>query len=140
MSLISGATNSALTLNNLQTSDTGNYSVFVTNDVGCRVERPGHLDRDRAAGGDRCRERRERFGTRLEHGRFSSEPHWKHLRGVNCDFSVTGSALSGTDYQAITSPVLIPPGSSSINVTVTPLNDSLPEGNETVRAHHRHFQ
>ena len=46
----------------------------------------------------------------------------------------TGTAVSGTDFGAIATPLslTIPAGSSSATVTVTPINDSTNEGNETV--------
>jgi hypothetical protein len=43
----------------------------------------------------------------------------------------TASSQSGTDYNISTSPVTIPAGFSYVNVTLTPINDSVYEGNET---------
>jgi hypothetical protein len=129
---ISGATNSALALNNVQTSDTGNYSVFVTNDVGAALSAPATLtvtvppvvtvaanDANASEPGSNT-------------GAFQISRTGNTSVGLIVNFNITGSALSGSDYQSITSPVLIPAGSPSISVTVTPLNDALPEGNETV--------
>ena len=49
------------------------------------------------------------------------------------NFSVGGTAGSGTDYAAISvSPVTIPMGASSIDITVDPLSDNAVEPNETV--------
>jgi hypothetical protein len=129
---ISGATNATLTLNNLQTTDTGNYSVFVTNDVGAALSAPATLTVTVppvvtvAANDANASEPGSNTGT------FQVSRTGNTSVGLIANFNVTGSALSGSDYQAIASPVLIPPGSSSVNITVTPLNDSLPEGNETV--------
>jgi hypothetical protein len=47
-------------------------------------------------------------------------------------FTVGGTATSGTDYSALGSSVTIPAGATSAAVTVSPLDDALPEGNETV--------
>jgi hypothetical protein len=47
-------------------------------------------------------------------------------------FVVTGSATEGADYPALTSPVFIPAGSSTVTLTVAPVDDGMTEGNETV--------
>ena len=44
----------------------------------------------------------------------------------------SGSATAGTDYTALSSSVLIPAGASSAAIIVTPLPDSVAEGDETV--------
>ena len=51
---------------------------------------------------------------------------------LTVNFSVTGTAGSGTDYQAIGTSVVIPDGEAVANVTVVPLQDALNEGNETI--------
>lgn len=48
------------------------------------------------------------------------------------NFLVTGTASSGTDYQAIGTSLVIPDGEASATLTVTPVQDSLNEGNETI--------
>ena len=45
----------------------------------------------------------------------------------------TAAAANGQDYQTISSPVTIPAGESAVQVTVVPLQDTLIEGQETVR-------
>ena len=47
-------------------------------------------------------------------------------------FTVGGSATSGADYTSIGTSVTIPTGQASATVTVTPINDALVEGPETV--------
>jgi hypothetical protein len=47
-------------------------------------------------------------------------------------FAVSGTATSGTDYTSLGSSVTIPAGSASATLTVTPVDDSLVEGSETV--------
>ena len=42
-----------------------------------------------------------------------------------------GIAQNGVDYNAITSPMTIPPGASYVYVTLRPIDDSEHEGNET---------
>jgi Calx-beta domain/PKD domain len=49
---------------------------------------------------------------------------------VNVSFS--GNAVSGGDYQAISTPITIPAGSASVSVLVTPINDLVPEPTETL--------
>jgi hypothetical protein len=49
---------------------------------------------------------------------------------VNVSFS--GTAASGSDYQAISTPITIPAGSASVSVLVTPINDLVPEPTETL--------
>ncbi len=46
--------------------------------------------------------------------------------------SVSGTAARGTDYTALAASVVIPAGSASATVNVTPLDDSLVEATETV--------
>ena len=55
-----------------------------------------------------------------------------NVASLAVNFSINGSAINGTDYASITSPVTIPAGSASATVTVTPVDDSLVEGDETV--------
>lgn len=48
-------------------------------------------------------------------------------------YGVSGSALHGTDYQALTGQVVIPAGATSVPVVITPYDDELGEGDpETV--------
>ena len=48
------------------------------------------------------------------------------------NYTVGGTATSATDYTALTGSVTVAAGSNTATVTVTPLNDSLIEGSETV--------
>ncbi len=47
-------------------------------------------------------------------------------------FAVSGTATSGSDYNSIGTSVTIPAGSASATITVTPINDTLVESDETV--------
>ena len=52
---------------------------------------------------------------------------------ISVPFSVTGTATRGSDYSiAPTSPLVIPAGSTSTRLTVTPIDDLLTENDETV--------
>ena len=48
------------------------------------------------------------------------------------NFVLSGTAANGVDYSSITSPVTIPAGAGSTSVVVTPIDDALVEGTETV--------
>ncbi len=47
-------------------------------------------------------------------------------------YTIGGTAAGGTDYTALSGTVTIPNGSSSVNVSVLPINDNTPEPSETV--------
>jgi ribosomal 50S subunit-recycling heat shock protein len=46
-------------------------------------------------------------------------------------YGMTGTAKNATDYQALFGSVVIPAGSSSVDVTLTPIDDGLIEGDES---------
>jgi regulation of enolase protein 1 (concanavalin A-like superfamily) len=52
--------------------------------------------------------------------------------GLTVNYAVSGTATSGGDYTALTGNVVIPAGSASASVEVTPLDDSSSESLETV--------
>ena len=47
-------------------------------------------------------------------------------------YGMTGTATNVSDYSSLSGTVTIPSGSSSVNVTVTPIDDASAEGDETV--------
>src|SRR6266849_1292136 len=47
-------------------------------------------------------------------------------------YAIGGTAINGLDYQMISNTVLIPAGAWSSSITITPIDDKLVEGNETV--------
>lgn len=51
---------------------------------------------------------------------------------LTVNFTVGGSATSGADYTSIGTQAVIPANQASVDVTVTPINDSEREANETV--------
>ncbi|MEI7983721.1 MAG: gliding motility-associated C-terminal domain-containing protein, partial [Bacteroidota bacterium] len=51
---------------------------------------------------------------------------------LQIDFTIEGTATSGTDYTPIPTSVIIPPGQDSIAVIIHPLPDGIAEGPETV--------
>jgi hypothetical protein len=55
------------------------------------------------------------------------------LNGVlTVNYTVSGSATAGQDYQALSGAVTIPANTNAATVTVAPMNDSVSEGDETV--------
>ncbi|WP_425520158.1 putative Ig domain-containing protein [Xanthomonas cannabis] len=54
------------------------------------------------------------------------------LSAVSIGFSVGGTATSGTDYAAVSSPVVIQAGQTSATITINPTADSTIEPDETV--------
>lgn len=54
-------------------------------------------------------------------------------RDVSVPYTMTGTATnSGTDYSITASPITIPAGTTTVNITITIVNDTLDENNETV--------
>jgi hypothetical protein len=51
---------------------------------------------------------------------------------LTVSFSLAGSASNGTDYNAIASSISLPAGAASTRITVTPKDDKIREGDETV--------
>jgi hypothetical protein len=51
---------------------------------------------------------------------------------LTVSYAITGTATNGTDYTSIPATVTIPSGENSATVTVTPIPDTLAEGDETV--------
>lgn len=53
---------------------------------------------------------------------------------LNVKLAITGSAASGTDFEAIQTPVLLPSGAESVVVKINALGDAIADDNETVIA------
>ena len=51
---------------------------------------------------------------------------------TSVNFTVSGTATSGTDYAAVVSPLVIPAGATSRTITVNPAADTVIEADETV--------
>jgi hypothetical protein len=68
-------------------------------------------------------------------GRFQfSLPNGAIATPLTVNYTVAGTAAAGTDYTALSGSVVIPAGTMSVSVTVTPKEDSIIEGQETVVA------
>jgi Ca2+-binding RTX toxin-like protein len=48
------------------------------------------------------------------------------------DYTIGGTATNGVDYTKLTGTATIPAGQTSVDISVKPIDDSLPEGNENV--------
>src|SRR5262249_47256876 len=48
------------------------------------------------------------------------------------NYAVSGTATAGSDYQTLSGSVTIPVSQSSATIAVTPIDDAISEGNETV--------
>jgi len=60
-----------------------------------------------------------------------SHAGFKHL-ALTVNYAVSGTASSGFDFQALTGSVTIPIGYSSTTIMITPFDDNIVEGNETI--------
>ncbi len=67
-------------------------------------------------------------------GKFRVTRNTSTVGPLTVNFTVGGTATSGVDYTAIGTSVIIPAGSSTADITVTPLDDTIYEGSETVVA------
>jgi hypothetical protein len=53
---------------------------------------------------------------------------------LTVNYSLSGTAVAGVDYAALSGSAVIPTGSASVTVSVIPINDSIAKGNRTVIA------
>lgn len=51
---------------------------------------------------------------------------------LTVSITISGTATNGTDYATLATPAIIPAGSNSVALTVTPIDDTTQEGTETV--------
>jgi subtilisin family serine protease len=65
-------------------------------------------------------------------GTFTISRSGSTATSLSVNYSMSGSAQNGSDYQNLSGSTTISAGSSSANITVTPIDDSADENNETV--------
>jgi hypothetical protein len=65
-------------------------------------------------------------------GAFAVSRTGPSTAALTVNYTIGGSASNGPDYATLTGSVVIPAGAPSATITVTPLNDLLGEGDETV--------
>jgi hypothetical protein len=125
-----GATNSSLTLTNVQLSHAGRYSVRVSNRVGQTNSPDAVLDVTvppvltvRAAD---------------PHAREPNKPGLFIIQRTGApdflwiDFAIGGTAIAGADYEFILPPLWLLEGQDTLPVWVRPIDDTLREGDEIV--------
>ncbi|SFM64442.1 Calx-beta domain-containing protein [Chitinophaga sp. YR627] len=66
--------------------------------------------------------------------RFSLPTGITFTEDITVNYTTSGTALSGTDYTALSGSVVIPAGQQGINVPLSVIDDQIIEGNETVIA------
>ncbi|MDW8244811.1 MAG: DUF4832 domain-containing protein, partial [Thermogemmata sp.] len=64
--------------------------------------------------------------------KFTFVRYGSKASSLSVNFAISGTASPGVDYNALPSHVIIPAGQASVTLTVTPLDDALVEGPETV--------
>jgi hypothetical protein len=65
-------------------------------------------------------------------GSFTVTRAGSAVSAITVGFTVSGTATEGTDYQAIGTTVNMAAGVTSVPITITPIDDTLPEGTETI--------
>jgi hypothetical protein len=65
-------------------------------------------------------------------GKFRFTRTGSTTAGLTVKTCISGTAVNGTDYKSLPTTVVIPAGSLTKDVVVTPLDDTVVEGNETV--------
>ena len=65
-------------------------------------------------------------------GTFTVSRTGSTAAALTVNYTVGGTATNGTDYTTIPTSVVIPAGSASATITVTPIDDAVSEGDETV--------
>jgi hypothetical protein len=133
---ISGATNPALPLTNLQLSNSGSYSVRITNAIGSVLSVDATLLVAQApilrilASDPSASE--VPAGQPANSGEFVVTRSGSVAFAQVVHFTVSGNASPGADYTALSSPITIPVGSASAALQVTVFDDAAREGNQSV--------
>jgi Galactose oxidase-like, Early set domain/Calx-beta domain len=65
-------------------------------------------------------------------GTFTVSRTGSTAAALTVNYTVGGTATAGADYTTLSGSVVIPAGSASATITVTPVDDSVSEGDETV--------
>jgi len=129
---VSGATSSTLTLTNVQTANSGNYTVRVTNPLNSVLSSNANLTVIIGPTVTIVASSPSAAEAGLVPGAFTISRSGGTALPVTIYFTVGGSATPGSDYVSLVSPVTIQAGAAFTNLTVTPIDDSLAEAPETV--------
>jgi hypothetical protein len=73
-----------------------------------------------------------RVGQTANRGQFTISRTGSTASSLTVTYAMSGSATNGTDYSRLSGTVTIPAGRSSVNLDVSPIDDSLAEGTEPV--------
>ncbi|MDR3459707.1 MAG: Calx-beta domain-containing protein [Verrucomicrobiae bacterium] len=65
-------------------------------------------------------------------GQFTVKRDGDLTAALIVNYNLSGTASNGVDYAALSGTVTIPAGAAAANIFVSPLNDALPDGDETV--------
>jgi hypothetical protein len=68
----------------------------------------------------------------LDAGTFTISRTGATTSALTVNYTIGGTATNGTDYQTLTTSVVIPSGQASATITVTPINDTNGESSETI--------
>ena len=71
-------------------------------------------------------------GTTPNPGIFTLTRSESNINSLTVNYTITGTATNGTDYSQLTGTATFAAGSSTTTITVTPTDDLIFEGNETV--------
>ena len=71
-------------------------------------------------------------GSRATTGQYTVTRTGATTAALTVSYTVGGTATAGSDYAALTGSVQIPAGAAAATVTVTPINDTAVEADETV--------
>jgi hypothetical protein len=129
---ITNATNATLTLNNAQPSNSGNYTVRVSNPVDSVLSSNANLTVTIAPILTIAATDAAAAEAGLDPGTFTITRSGSTFSALSIIFNVGGSATPNSDYVALTSPVTLAAGMASTNLTVVPIDDSIAEPIETV--------
>ncbi len=129
---IPGATHPSLTVSNVQPADAGNYTVLVSNAVTALLSAPALVTVTPPATVTVAAS----IPTALEQGPNPGAFRFTRSGSSNLpltvQFDLGGTALPGTHYQALSNSVVIPAGSNSVVLAVTPIDDAVKEADRTV--------
>jgi CotH kinase protein/Lamin Tail Domain/Bacterial Ig domain/Calx-beta domain/Immunoglobulin domain len=130
--VLPGRTNANLTLNNVQLTDAGGYSVMVLNSVGSATSEEATLSVRIPPTLTVTASQAVLAEAGAGSTTFVITRTGSTNEALQVAFTVGGTAEAGADYTALTSPVSMPAGITSVPVLLQIINDTTPEGNETV--------
>ena len=129
---LAGATNATFTITNAQATDAGAYSVRVANGLGSATSPDAILTVIASPVVTVVASDPSATEPGADTGAFTLRRAGNVALPLTVIFQITGSAVPGSDYQALSSPITFGAGVASRVLGVSPLDDATREGNETV--------